>query len=134
MYVLQGPRTCAAAEQVVNALRPFVEVVQVGDTTCGRPVGFSPVDDGCGETYSVVNFEVVNASNEGRYFNGLDAQCAVAEDFSKALGAPDEPLLAAARNHADGIACPVAAASARQRRARRSFATDGRPPPASDPR
>lgn len=115
VYVLQGPRTCAAAEQVVNALKPFVEVVQIGGTTCGRPVGFSPVDDGCGETYSVVNFEVVNASNQGRYFNGLDPQCAVAEDFSKALGASDEPLLAAAGNHADGIACPVAAASAHQR-------------------
>lgn len=115
VYVLQGPRTCSAAEQVVNALRPFVNVVQVGDTSCGRPVGFSPVHDGCGETYSVVNFEVVNANNEGRYFNGLDAQCAVAEDFSKALGAPDEPLLAAASNDADGIACPVAAASAGQR-------------------
>ncbi|HSW24672.1 MAG TPA: peptidase S41, partial [Burkholderiaceae bacterium] len=84
-------------------------------TSCGRPVGFSPVDDGCGETYSVVNFEAVNASNEGRFFNGLDAQCVVAEDFSKALGAADEPLLAAAGNHADGVACPVAAATARQR-------------------
>jgi len=90
-------------------------VVQIGDTSCGRPVGFSPVDDGCGETYSVVNFEVVNANNEGRYFNGLDAQCAVAEDFSKALGALDEPLLVTASNHADGIGCPVAATSARQR-------------------
>jgi carboxyl-terminal processing protease len=112
MYVLQGARTCAAAEQVVNALKPFVDVVQVGDTSCGRPVGFSPIDDGCGETYSVVNFEVVNASNQGRYFNGLAAQCVVAEDFSKVLGAPDEPLLAVASNHADGVACPAPAASA----------------------
>ena len=99
---------------MVNALKPFVDVVQVGDTSCGKPVGFVPVDDGCGETYSVVNFEAVNANNQGRYFNGLDPQCSVAEDFSKALGAPDEPLLAAAGNHADGIACPVAAASVRQ--------------------
>lgn len=115
VYVLQGPRTCSVAEQVVNALRPFVNVVQIGDTSCGKPVGFQPVDDGCGETYSVVNFETVNANNEGRYFDGLDAQCVVAEDFSKALGALDEPLLDTARNHADGAACPVVAASARQR-------------------
>lgn len=115
VYVLQGPRTCSAAEQVVNALKPFVDVVQIGDTSCGKPVGSLPVDDGCGETYTVVNFEVVNANNQGRYFNGLDAQCAVAEDFSKPLGALDEPLLAAASNHADGIACPVAPASTRQR-------------------
>jgi len=115
VYVLQGPRTCATAEQVVNSLRPFVSVVQIGDRSCGRPVGFQSVDDGCGETYSVVNFETVNASNEGRYFNGLDPQCVVAEDFGKALGAPDEPLLATARNHADGIACPPAPAAAHTR-------------------
>jgi len=115
VYVLQGPRTCSAAEQVVNALRPFVEVVQIGDTSCGKPVGFVPVDDGCGRTYSVVNFETVNANNEGRYFDGLAPQCAVGEDFGKPLGALDEPLLAAAGNHADGAGCPVASAATRQR-------------------
>lgn len=118
VYVLQGPRTCSAAEQVVNALKPFVDVVQIGDTSCGKPLGFQPVEDGCGETYAVVNFEAVNANNEGRYFDGLAPQCAVAEDFGKALGALDEPLLATARNHADGVACPAAPAAARQMPAR----------------
>jgi len=115
VYVLQGPRTCSAAEQVVNALKPFVDVVQIGDTSCGKPLGFQPVDDGCGETFAVINFETVNANNEGRYFDGLAPQCVVAEDFSKPLGALDEPLLAVARNDADGIACPVVPASTRQR-------------------
>ncbi|HTP71006.1 MAG TPA: S41 family peptidase [Burkholderiaceae bacterium] len=115
VYVLQGPRTCSAAEQVVNALKPFVDVVQIGDTSCGKPLGFQPVDDGCGETYAVINFETVNASNQGRYFDGLAPQCVVAEDFGKPLGALDEPLLATARNDADGIACPAVPASTRQR-------------------
>ncbi|MFO1220344.1 MAG: S41 family peptidase [Burkholderiaceae bacterium] len=114
VYVLAGPRTCSASEQVINALRPFVDVVLLGDTTCGKPVGFNPADDGCGETYSIVTFESVNARNEGRYFNGFDPRCAIAEDFTKTLGANDEPLLAAARNHADGIGCPVLAAPARE--------------------
>lgn len=114
VYVLQGPRTCAAAEQVVNALTPFVDVVQIGDTSCGKPVGYSPVEDGCGETYGVINFETVNANNQGRYFDGLAPRCTIAEDFSKALGALDEPLLAAARNHADGIGCPALDIGARQ--------------------
>ncbi len=115
VYVLQGPRTCSAAEQVVNALRPFVDVVQIGDTSCGKPLGQLPVADGCGETYSVVNFESVNAISQGRYFDGLDPRCTTAEDFSKPLGALDEPLLAAARNHADGIGCPALDVVARQR-------------------
>lgn len=114
VYVLQGPRTCSASEQVINALRPFVNVVAIGDTSCGKPVGFLPVEDGCGTTYSVVNFESVNANNEGRYFDGFDPTCTVAEDFTRALGSASEPLLAAAIDHADGLGCPVASAAPRE--------------------
>lgn len=114
VYVLAGERTCSASEQLVNGLRPFVNVVLVGDTTCGKPVGFVPHDDFCGNTYNVVNFESVNANGEGRYFDGLRATCAVAEDWSKPLGSAAEPLLATALRHADGGSC-TAPAEARQR-------------------
>ena len=110
--MLTGPRTCSASEQVINGLRGVgIDVVAIGETTCGKPVGFLPTDlNQCGTTYSVVNFESVNARKEGRYFDGFDATCAVAEDWSRPLGAIDEPLLAAARLHADTGVCPVAAA------------------------
>jgi len=114
VYILAGERTCSASEQLANGLRPFVDVVLVGDTTCGKPVGFLPHDDRCGTTYSVVNFESVNANNEGRYFDGLRPACAVAEDWTKPLGSTGEPMLATALRHADGIAC-TAPAAARQR-------------------
>jgi hypothetical protein len=110
-YVLMGERTCSASEQVVNGLRGAgINVVAIGDTTCGKPVGFLPADGGCGSTFSVVNFEGVNALNQGRYFNGLTPTCAVAEDFSKAIGALDDPLLTTAAYHMDNGVCPVAAA------------------------
>lgn len=115
VYILAGERTCSAAEQVANGLRPVVDVVLVGDTTCGKPVGFLPHDDGCGTTYSVVNFESVNANNEGRYFDGLRPTCAVAEDWTQPLGATTEPLLATALAHADGQACAAPASALRQR-------------------
>ncbi len=114
VYVLQGARTCSASEQVINALRPFVTVVPIGDVTCGKPVGFLPTDDGCGETYNIVNFETVNASNEGRYFDGFAPACTVAEDFTQPMGGDADPLLATARNHADGITCPQAATPQRE--------------------
>jgi carboxyl-terminal processing protease len=114
VYILAGERTCSASEQLANGLRPFVNVVLVGDTTCGKPVGFLPHDDRCGNTYSVVNFESVNANNEGRYFDGLRPTCAVSEDWSKPLGSTAEPLLATALRHADGGAC-TAPAMSRQR-------------------
>lgn len=115
VYVLTGPRTCSASEQLINALRPFVTVVTIGDTTCGKPVGFLPQADGCGTTVSAVNFESVNSRNEGRYFDGFDASCPVAEDFSAPLGSSADPLLAAAKGHADGLGCPPVAAGTEAR-------------------
>lgn len=118
VYVLSGPRTCSASEQVINALRPFVEVIAIGDTTCGKPVGFLPTPN-CGNTYSVVNFESANADNEGRYFDGFAPSCSVADDLDHALGSPNEGLLAAARQHADTGACPVASQRAQPMMLRR---------------
>jgi hypothetical protein len=112
-FVLMGRRTCSASEQVINGLRGAgIEVIAIGETSCGKPVGFLP-SSACGFTYSVVNFESVNERNEGRYFDGFGATCAVAEDFTAPIGSLAEPLLGAAAHYADGGACP--AASARER-------------------
>ena len=119
VYVLTGPRTCSASEQVINGLRGVgIDVVAIGDTTCGKPVGFQPASQ-CGTTYSVVNFESVNERFEGRYFDGFAPTCAVADDLSRALGAPDEALLSAAASFADNGVCPAPASGASSRTLRR---------------
>lgn len=121
VYVLTGSRTCSASEQVINGLRGIgLDVVAIGDTTCGKPVGFLPTSQ-CGTTYSVVNFESVNERNEGRYFDGFDATCPVNEDFTQPLGSPGEPLLNAARTYADTGACPVGATARTLSASRRSL-------------
>ena len=132
VFVLTGQRTCSASEQVINGLRGAgVDVVAIGDTTCGKPVGFLPAS-ACGRTYSVVNFESVNQRNEGRYFDGFDATCPVSEDFTAAQGSGADPLMAAAAQVADTGQCPAMAAgrqqpmSARAARASRPLAwSDG---------
>ena len=105
VYVLSGPRTCSASEQVINGLRGAgIDVISIGNTTCGKPVGFLP-SSSCGRTYSAVNFESVNQRNEGRYFDGFEASCRVDEDFTVAQGAAADPLVAAAARLADGGLC-----------------------------
>ncbi len=104
VYVLTGPRTCSASELLINGLRPYVEVVTVGAATCGKPVGFEPVSR-CDTTFSIVNFEAVNASGQGRYWDGIAARCAVADDLDHPLGSSSEALLATAARHADGQHC-----------------------------
>jgi hypothetical protein len=106
VFVLAGARTCSASEQVINGLRGAgVQVIVIGDVTCGKPVGSLPRDDACGTTYSVVNFESLNARGEGRWFEGFDATCAVAEDWRVAQGAAQDPLVEAALHWADTGTC-----------------------------
>jgi carboxyl-terminal processing protease len=110
VYLLMGRRTCSASEQLINGLRGAgIEVVTIGEASCGKPVGSVPVSDSCGSTYSIVNFESVNSLNQGRYFNGFVANCAVAEDFTQAQGGVADPLVVAAAALADGGACPTSA-------------------------
>ena len=132
VYILVGERTCSASEQVAVGLRPVVDVVMVGRTTCGKPVGFLPHNDGCGNSYNVVNFESVNAVNDGRYVDGLRPTCAASEDWTRPLGSTSEPFLAIALQHADGLACvpPAAATQARAQglAAQRRLVFDGERP------
>ncbi|NBU49211.1 MAG: hypothetical protein EBS47_03750, partial [Betaproteobacteria bacterium] len=128
-YVLSGPRTCSASEQMIAGLRGVgIEVVQIGSTTCGKPVGFRPREH-CSLTYSLVNFDSVNAKGEGGYYNGFAATCRVAEDFTKAMDDPLEPLIAAAVRHASGQGCPAASGTDQQplliRTLRAASARDG---------
>ena len=110
VFVLMGRRTCSASEQLINGLRGAnVEVVAVGETSCGKPVGFLPANS-CGRTYSVVNFESVNHRNEGRYFDGLAPVCVVSEDFTAAQGSISDPLMSAAKLAADTGFCPAVSA------------------------
>lgn len=107
VFALVGPRTCSASEQVISGLRGVgIDVVTVGSTTCGKPVGFTP-NSHCGTTYSIVNFESFNAVGDGRYFAGIPPTCRVEEDFRIPLDAETEPLLATAVGIAGGRRCPT---------------------------
>ena len=97
VYVLTGERTCSASEQVINGLRAVVDVVSVGDTTCGKPVGFLPVDDCWDTTYSVVNFECANALQPGPLLRRPRADLPGGRGLLAPLGDRRDPLLLAAR-------------------------------------
>lgn len=109
VYVLSTNDTCSASELVVNGLRGAgVEVYLIGDSTCGKPYGFTP-EDNCGTTYYTIQLTGINAEGFGEYSdgfvpsntdNGLDLVkgCEVDDDLDYALGDEDEPLLASALN------------------------------------
>lgn len=113
LYVLTGRRTCSASELIINGLSPYLPVIQIGTTTCGKPYGFQPVDI-CGNTYSAVQFSTRNSLGQGGYTSGLTPTCTVADDYTSAPGDAAEPLTAAALTHLQTGACPAVVSSGPQ--------------------
>ena len=106
--VLTTPGTCSASEAVINGLRGIdVEVDIIGGQTCGKPYGFTPVDN-CGTTYFSIEFKGANAKDFGDFADGFAPTCTVADDFAHALGDPAESLLATALAYRNTNACPAA--------------------------
>jgi carboxyl-terminal processing protease len=129
VVVLTGSRTCSASELLVNGLKPYVNVITVGATTCGKPFGFYPVDH-CGNTFSAVNFETVNGAGQGRYYDGIAPTCAAIDDFKGELGTASEGLTAVAADYLQtGVCSTVSVPLAGSRRSALGFATlpNGRP-------
>ncbi len=111
LYVLTSQLTCSASESIINGLRGIgVQVILVGDRTCGKPYGFHRMDN-CGQAYFPIEFHMVNAAGFGDYTAGFPVQCRVQENPFRALGAANEPLLAAALRHADTGSCPAGTAT-----------------------
>ena len=91
--MLTSGDTCSASEAIVNGLRGAgVTVHMVGSTTCGKPYGFFPKDN-CNTTYFAIQFQGVNFLGFGDYADGFTPTCAVADDFTRALGDPAENQL-----------------------------------------
>lgn len=124
VVIISGPDTCSASESIINGLRGVgVEVILIGDTTCGKPFGFSAFEN-CGIAYLPILFQGFNDTGFGGYIDGfkpnnktsdtfaitVDGGCAVADDFTKSLGDNTEARLATALTFInDGItngSCP----------------------------
>ena len=118
VFVLTGPGTCSASEAIINGLRGIdVEVILIGETTCGKPHGFYP-EDNCGTTYFTVQFEIVNGTGFGDYAGGFTPDnapspdgvpvpgCVVGDDFDHAFGDPREARVNAALGYRSHTTCP----------------------------
>ncbi|RDX37504.1 peptidase [Kangiella sp. HD9-110m-PIT-SAG07] len=136
VFVLSTAGTCSASEAFINGLRGIdVEVVLIGDTTCGKPYGFFATDN-CGTTYFTIQFRGENQKGFGQYADGFVPSstdngqdfvqgCTVADDFDHLLGDPDEAMLAAALDYRNTGSCPTTAAKPAQRHSYKGFTEEG---------
>lgn len=109
VYILTSGATASASELVINGLKPYIDVVQIGDRTVGKNVGsitmydsptFTKKDISTKHRYAMqpLVLKIVNKLGFGDYIHGLVPDTELKENFGNMgiLGNPDEPLLNAA--------------------------------------
>ena len=111
VYVLTTKASASASELVINCLKPYITVVQIGDVTTGKNVGSITLYDSPTFSKSNVNqnhkyamqpivLKIVNKDNFGNYTSGIAPTTLLPENMGDLgiLGNVDEPLLNAAIN------------------------------------
>ena len=111
VYILTSRSTASASELVINGLKPYIQVLQIGDKTTGKNVGSITLYDS--PTFSKENantkhkyamqplvLKIVNANGFGDYQTGLISDIQQMEDYGNLgeIGNPNEPLLETAIN------------------------------------
>ncbi len=117
IYILTTERTASASELVINGLKPYIEVIQIGGTTTGKNQGsITLYDSPAGYNKKGVNpkhkwamqplvLKIVNKDGEGDYTSGITPNHAIEEDWANfgELGQETEPFLAKALELITGI-------------------------------
>ena len=82
MIVITTRNTASASEDLINGLKPFMEIQTIGDTTNGKPVGMN------GYTYLQkyifwpITFTILNIDNESDFYKGFAPEKYVSDDIT----------------------------------------------------
>lgn len=122
VYVLTTGRSASASELIINGLEPYIDVVQIGETTTGKftasvtlydSPNFGRQNVNTSHTYAIqpLVFKSVNKDGVSDYVNGLAPDIEFKENVRGMgiLGEQDEPLLNAALNAISGNRMPMPA-------------------------
>ena len=85
--------SASASELMINGLRPFIDVVIVGNTTYGKPMGANVFNYNDKYALAPITFKTKNADNEGDYFDGIPVDIPAPDDLTRNFGDPEEASL-----------------------------------------
>jgi C-terminal processing protease CtpA/Prc len=74
--------TASASEDLINGLKPYLNVKCIGDTTLGKPVGDLVVPYKTDYMFFLISFAVVNSLNQGGFYNGILPDKYVTDDIT----------------------------------------------------
>lgn len=91
VFALTSLGTASASELVINCLKPYMEVIQIGYDTYGKPVGsygFRSED----EKYVIapISIRIANANGYGGYFEGLQPDSYTTDNPRVPFGSAEE--------------------------------------------
>ncbi|MEA9414203.1 S41 family peptidase [Flavobacterium sp. PL02] len=77
VYILCGNRTASASELIINNLKPYMDVITIGDKTFGKDVAGFPIEDNRitgtkGWVLYPSIYKLFNAKHEGNYSKGIN--------------------------------------------------------------
>lgn len=111
VFILTSNNTASASELIINNVRPFMNVILVGEHTYGKNVGsFTITDDQKRWNYGLqpITFKIVNSLDQSDYgtVNGFTPNYQVIDNALpyKALGDPYETVLYVALNVMGSVA------------------------------
>ncbi|NLR64521.1 hypothetical protein HGH92_09415 [Chitinophaga varians] len=104
IFLLTGSQTVSAAELLVNNLKPYTKVIQIGETTVGKDKGAVLIKDMRSPrripwVVQPLTYRLSNADGNGNYTHGIAPQYAVDEMSQQPLlplGDANDPLVAKA--------------------------------------
>jgi len=99
VVVITSRSTASASEDVINGLKPFVNVVCIGDTTDGKPTAMSEWNIGNQYYIYPVMLRVVNKNNEGDFYDGIFPQQLVTDDITRDFKDHEELCMKEAINY-----------------------------------
>jgi len=110
IYFLTTDGTASASESLMTGLYPYMDVVQVGDTTYGKCYGSVTIDDWeepkrHNWAMQPLVLKYSNADGFTDFVNGIDPDIEIEENllYAEPFGSPDDPLLAAALQDITGV-------------------------------
>jgi len=102
---LTTEQTASASELVINGLKPYMDVITIGSTTHGKPVGMCRYEFADKVIYPIT-FSLVNVNDEGDYYDGISPVCSAEDELTVALGNATEDMLETALFYIQNGTCP----------------------------
>lgn len=82
LIVITSRSTASASENLINGLRPYLDVKTIGDYTSGKPVGMQGTDFQSAYMFWPITFSVTNAEDKGDFYDGFPPEKFVTDDIT----------------------------------------------------